>query len=72
MTPAAADDPLFAQSGTRTVFQWHGDTFDLPHGAVHLARSPLCENQAFRYGSAAYGLQFHVEMTSAHDRRLAG
>ena len=65
LTPAAADDPLFAQSGTRTMFQWHGDTFDLPSGAVHLARSPACENQAFRYGRRAYGLQFHIEMTAA-------
>ena len=65
MTAAAADDPLLAQSGTRSVFQWHGDTFDLPSGAVHLARSPLCENQAFRYGPNAYGLQFHIEMTAA-------
>jgi hypothetical protein len=45
------------------VFQWHGDTFDLPAGALHLARSELCSNQAFRYGPCAYGLQFHVEMT---------
>ena len=65
LTPAAAEDPLLAQSGTRTVFQWHGDTFDLPSGAVHLARSPLCENQAFRYGRLSYGLQFHAEMTAA-------
>jgi GMP synthase (glutamine-hydrolysing) len=65
LTPAAADDPLFAQSGGRTVFQWHGDTFELPGGAVHLARSPLCENQAFRYGRNVYGLQFHIEMTAA-------
>ena len=64
LTPAAADDPLFAQSGTRTMFQWHGDTFDLPSGAIHLARSPACENQAFRYGQRAYGLQFHIEMTA--------
>jgi len=64
LTPAAAEDRLFAQSGTRTVFQWHGDTFDLPAGAVHLARSRLCENQAFRYGPRAYGLQFHIEMTA--------
>jgi GMP synthase (glutamine-hydrolysing) len=64
LTPAAANDPLLAQSGTRMMFQWHGDTFDLPDGAVHLARSPTCENQAFRYGRCAYGLQFHIEMTA--------
>jgi len=65
LTAAAAEDPLLAQRGERTIFQWHGDTFDLPAGAVHLARSPLCENQAFRYGPSAYGLQFHIEMTAA-------
>ncbi len=47
-----------------TVFQWHGDTFDLPPGAVHLTQSPLCRNQAFRIGPSAYGLQFHIEMTA--------
>ncbi|HEY7534789.1 MAG TPA: type 1 glutamine amidotransferase, partial [Thermodesulfobacteriota bacterium] len=45
------------------VFQWHGDTFEIPRGAVHLAYSPLCTNQAFRYGSKVYGLQFHIEVT---------
>ena len=66
MTPAAAADPLFAGCGkSLTVFQWHGDTFDLPPGAVHLAHSPLCAQQAFRAGPCAYGLQFHVEMTAA-------
>jgi GMP synthase (glutamine-hydrolysing) len=65
LTPAAAGDPLFAGSHTReVVFQWHGDTFDLPPGAVHLAQSGQCLHQAFRYGRAAYGLQFHVEMTA--------
>lgn len=44
------------------VFQWHGDTFDLPQGAVHLASSPLCANQAFRYSENAYALQFHLEI----------
>jgi GMP synthase (glutamine-hydrolysing) len=48
------------------VFQWHGYTFDLPNGAIHLARSETCENQAFRYGHHAYGLQFHLEL----DERL--
>ena len=45
------------------MFQWHGDTFDLPPGAVHLAQSPVCKHQAFRYGPSAFGLQFHAEMT---------
>lgn len=63
LLPPAADDPLFrARSAQETVFHWHADTFDLPAGAVHLARSPLCRNQAFRYGGMSYGLQFHVEM----------
>lgn len=65
LTPEANDDALFGGCERRqTVFQWHGDTFDLPAGAVHLARSELCELQAFRYGSGAYGLQFHVEITA--------
>ncbi len=67
LLPAAADDPLFAEyAGQRslTMFQWHGDTFDLPPGAVHLARSRLCDRQAFRFGRNAYGLQFHIEMTA--------
>lgn len=45
------------------VFQWHGDTFDIPAGAVRLASSPLYENQSFRYGDRAYALQFHIEIT---------
>lgn len=43
------------------VLHWHGDTFDLPPGAVHLAASDLCRHQAFRIGTHAFGLQFHVE-----------
>ena len=59
-------DPLFAPFGqTETVFQWHGDTFELPRGAAHLASSPLCAHQAFRWGRAAYGVQFHVEVDEA-------
>jgi len=45
------------------VFHLHGETFDIPDGAVHLASSRLFPNQAFRYGSNAYAFQFHIEVT---------
>lgn len=62
--PTTAEDPLFADcQSTETVFQWHGDTFDLPPGAVLLAESALCKQQAYRVGPCAWGLQFHIEMT---------
>ncbi len=64
--PGADGDPLFEPFGqTETVFQWHGDTFALPKGAVRLASSPLCNEQAFRYRDNVYGLQFHAEVTEA-------
>ena len=44
-----------------TVFHWHGDTFDLPQGALRLASSEHYTNQAFQYKSAI-GLQFHLEV----------
>lgn len=62
--PAAKNDALFGGSKTtETVFQWHGETFDLPKGTVHLASSKACGHQAFRFGNHAYGVQFHIEMT---------
>ncbi|MBI2020406.1 gamma-glutamyl-gamma-aminobutyrate hydrolase family protein [Candidatus Daviesbacteria bacterium] len=48
------------------VLEWHGDEFDLPKGAVRLATSPNCENQAFSYGKGmtiAFGILFHLEAT---------
>lgn len=47
------------------VLHWHGDTFDLPAGAVHPARSEGCEHQAFLYADRVLGLQFHLESTPA-------
>jgi GMP synthase-like glutamine amidotransferase len=45
------------------VLHWHGETFELPKGAVHLARSQACQNQAFVHGGRVLGVQFHLEMT---------
>jgi GMP synthase (glutamine-hydrolysing) len=65
-TPDAATDPVFAGlAWPRPTLQWHQDTFDLPQGATLLATSPEYENQAFRVGRVAYGVQFHVEVDAA-------
>jgi GMP synthase (glutamine-hydrolysing) len=67
LTEAGQHDPMLSHfAATERVFHWHGDTFDMPHGAVHLARSALCAHQGFRYGRKVYGLQFHLEV----DERL--
>lgn len=46
-----------------TALHWHGDTFALPDGAVHLAESAACEGQAFAWGERVFGVQFHLECT---------
>jgi GMP synthase-like glutamine amidotransferase len=64
-TPAAARDPVLSLAPARfAALQWHGDTWELPDGAVGLARSPVYEQQAFVVGRA-YGLQFHLEVDAA-------
>jgi hypothetical protein len=61
----AASDPLFAALPiTPDVLQWHFDEVSvLPPGAIQLAGSPACEQQAFRLGRLAWGVQFHIETT---------
>ncbi|HEX8714338.1 MAG TPA: type 1 glutamine amidotransferase [Solirubrobacteraceae bacterium] len=68
LTDAAAEDPVFAElPATFETLQWHRDTYELPLGAVQLARSADCEQQAFVFGRA-YAVQFHLEV----DARLMG
>lgn len=63
LTSEGLKDPLFNHfQSTEKIFQLHGDTFDIPKGAVHLASSEICQGQAFRFGEKAYGIQFHLEV----------
>jgi GMP synthase-like glutamine amidotransferase len=62
-TADAAEDPLLSGLPARfSAFQWHLYAFDVPVGASELARSRVC-SQAFRLGDAAWGVQFHPEVT---------
>ena len=57
------EDPLFEFfDETQKIFQWHGDAFSIPKGAINLASSVGCPHQAFRYGKKVYGFQFHLEV----------
>jgi GMP synthase (glutamine-hydrolysing) len=62
-TPAGRADPLFSLLDPYfLVFQWHGETFDLPPETVCLAGNTAYPHQAFRFGPRAYGIQFHLEL----------
>lgn len=61
----AENEPVLAGLDVaEPVVHWHGDTFDLPHGATLLASTLACPNQFFRIGHHVFGLQFHIEITA--------
>ncbi len=67
ITPEGMEDPVFSTLSVNSepyadVFQWHGDTFDLPKKTVRLSSSKVYQNKAFRYGDKIYALQFHIEV----------
>lgn len=64
LTDAGARSALAELSPTNTpVLHWHGDTFELPRGAVLLASTPRYAHQAFAHGNHTLALQFHPEVT---------
>ena len=64
LTPEGERDPFFHGLPSEfEVFHWHEDMFEIPKEAVFLATGSGCPNQAFRVGTCAYGVQFHIEVT---------
>ena len=70
-TPQAVQSQAFSVLPQEMrVFQWHGDTFSLPPGAVHLASSDICQNQAFQYNDTVLALQFHMEYSKGSIEKM--
>lgn len=65
-----SDSPKKEWPAVTQLFHWHGETFDLPPGSIHLAFTDVCLNQGFLLGEVALGLQFHPELTSAIVREM--
>ncbi len=64
LTPLGWDSPIFGRMpATFDALHWHGDTFDIPKGALHIASSSGCANQAFVFENRIVGFQFHIETT---------
>ncbi len=71
LTAGAAHSPLFQNlPSTFIAFHWHGDTFQIPPGALATASTAGCTNQAFTYHDTVVGLQFHLESTPVSVQKL--
>jgi len=70
VTDAGRSSGWFGDFQSFPAFHWHGETFDLPDNATHLASTPACVNQAFAINDQVLALQFHVESTPASVKRL--
>lgn len=71
LTGEGKKSPVF--SGLPESFDalhWHGDTFAIPQGAIHLATSEACPNQAFSYGKMTLALQFHIEYSTENRKKM--
>jgi GMP synthase (glutamine-hydrolysing) len=64
LTDAGKNSPVRHIGPAAKVLHWHGDTFDLPPGAAHLAQTLATPHQAFALGHHALGLQFHIEASA--------
>ncbi|MFA5089995.1 MAG: type 1 glutamine amidotransferase [Candidatus Omnitrophota bacterium] len=65
LTDKGKSDHLFKESlSSMPVFHWHSDMFNVPQNGALLATGSGCPHQAFKVGSNAYGLQFHIEITN--------
>ena len=69
---ASGNKNVFNFPGKTEVFHWHGETFDLPDGAVCIAESAACKHQAFQIGRHVIGLQFHLETTPNSAELIVG
>ncbi len=64
LTPEGKKQTLFQDFPDEFMpLHWHGDTFEIPSGAVRTAYSDITPNQAFVYGTNVVALQFHLEVT---------
>jgi GMP synthase-like glutamine amidotransferase len=66
----SGDNRAFRFPSSIEAFHWHGETFDLPPGAVRIAQGEGCENQGFQFGPSVIGLQFHLETTPVSAREI--